>query len=76
MVETTTYTVILVCIGYEIVKIIVNMEPGSSNTKLVEIPNKTPDPSQEDTYGTLKAVMNTGWSRLPHRLSKWFTKVS
>ena len=52
------------------------MEPGSSNTKHVELPNKTPDPSQEDTYGTLKAVMNTGWSRLPHRLSKWFTKVS
>ena len=36
------------------------MEPGSYKAKPIEAPNRTPDPSQEDTYGTLKAVENTG----------------
>ena len=51
------------------------MEPGSYNAKPIEAPNRTPDPSQEDTYGTLKAVEDTGRSRLPVGLSKWFMKV-
>ena len=46
------------------------MEPGSYNAKPFETPNRTLDPSQEDTYGALKAVENTGWSRLPLGLSK------
>ena len=53
----------------------VTMEPRSYNAKPIETPNKTPDPSQEDTYGALKDVENTSWSRLPFGLSKWFMKV-
>ena len=36
------------------------MELGSKDTKSIEKPNRTPNPSQEDTYDTLKTVKNTG----------------
>ena len=42
------------------------VEPGSKDTKPIEKPNRTLNPSQGDTYGTLISCYEHWLSRLPY----------